>query len=205
ANHDGSVSQASIDTAVCSITVLKGSMPLTPVAANATPGIGQFRYNVDLVTGGTSLRVNNNTFKLATISASTCVIKVLIYAESLNSPIQKEMVITKVIGSDPTEFEEVRDIFYGWKVPGKVTINGAMLEAESVRAAAIIVENIFAKHFQTNNIGARTTINVLPIDATNPTSNENYYKADAIRQYHQSGRISMRSEERRVGKEIRSW
>src|SRR5690606_41665763 len=104
-----------------------------------------------------------------------------------------------------TEFNQVRDIFYGWKAPGKVTINGGMLEAESVRAASIIVETLFAKHFQTNNIGARTTINVLPTDSSNPTSNENYYKADAIRQYHQSGRISMRSEERRVGKEIRSW
>jgi hypothetical protein len=198
ANHDGSVSQASIDTAVCSITVLKGSMPLTPVAANATPGIGQFRYNIQSFPGGTAVRVRdiynsdtNNTFKLATITASVVKIKVFIYAESLANPIEREMTVTKVNGADPTEFEEVRDIFYGWKVPGKVTINGAMLEAESVRAAAIIVENLFAKHFQTNNIGARTTINVLPIDATNPTSNENYYKADAIRQYHQSGRISM--------------
>src|SRR5690606_25995737 len=73
ANHDGSVTQASIDLAVCSITARRGSIPLTPVAANATPSIGQFRYNIQTVTGGTAVRVNNNTFKLSTISASTCV------------------------------------------------------------------------------------------------------------------------------------
>ncbi|GEM_PF-5273977 len=198
ANHDGSVSQASIDTAVCSITVLKGSMPLTPVAANATPGIGQFRYNIQSFPGGTAIRVRdiynsdtNNTFKLATITASIVKIKVFIYAESLANPIEREMTVTKVNGADPTEFEEVKSVFDNWKYADSTEIDGAKIKTGTIAADKIIVESLIARYFQTNNVGARTTINVLPVDSSNPTSNPTYYVSNAIRQYHDSGRISM--------------
>lgn len=101
ADYNGTVSPSAIDMAQSQIIVLKGATPLTPVAANATPGIGQFRYNIGTVTGGTAVRVNNSTFKLATITASTCKIKVTIYLESLSRSVEKEMVITKVAEGSP--------------------------------------------------------------------------------------------------------
>lgn len=159
ANHDGSVTQASIDLAVCAIAVRRGSIPLTPVAANATPGIGQFRYNVPSVTAGTAVRVNNNTFKLSTITASTCVIKVLIYAESLSNPIEKEMVITKVIGSDPTEFNQVKSIFDNWKFADSTEIDGNKIRSGTVTADKINTLNLLARHISTSDTLEKLTIN----------------------------------------------
>lgn len=101
ADYNGTVSPSAIDMAQSQIIVLKGATPLTPVAANATPTIGQFRYNIGTVTGGTATRVNNSTFKLSTITASTCKIKVTIYLESLSKSVEKEMVITKVAEGSP--------------------------------------------------------------------------------------------------------
>lgn len=165
ANHDGSVSQASIDTAVCSITVLKGSMPLTPVAANATPGIGQFRYNIQSFPGGTAVRVRdiynsdtNNTFKLATITASVVKIKVFIYAESLANPIERDMTVTKVNGADPTEFEDVKVTFNNWKFADSTEIDGAKIRTGTLTADKIVSLVAFAQALFAEEITAEQLI-----------------------------------------------
>src|SRR5690606_14052926 len=98
--------------------------------------------------------------------------------------VQTEIYINSIVNP-------IQSVFDSWKTPDKTTINGTAIETESIRAASIIVEGLIARYFQTNNVGARTTINVLPTDSSNPTSNENYYQRNAIRQYHESGRISM--------------
>lgn len=187
ADYNGTVSPSAIDMAQSQIIVLKGATPLTPVASNATPTIGQFRYNISTVTGGTAVRVDNSTFKLSTITASTCKIKVTIYLESLSKSVEKEMVITKVVGADP----DALDVFENWKYAGTTEIDGAKIRTGTITADKIVVETLIARYFRTNNVGARTTINVLPTDSEDPTGNTNYFIANAIRQYHESGRISM--------------
>lgn len=188
--YDGRVDQAAIDLTVSKIIVLKGTTPLTPVAANATPGVGQFRYNIDTVVGGTAVRIDNNTFKLATITSSTCVIKVKVYLESLSRVVDKEMVITKVVGGNPDDFNEIKSVFDGWRFADTNEFDGNKIKSGTITADKIIVETLFAKHIATNNIGARTTINVLPTDSNDPTGNLSYYKADGIRQYYSNGRVS---------------
>lgn len=60
-----------------------------------------------------------------------------------------------------------------------------------VSGGQIQSENLISRHIQTATSGARTTINVLPSDPSDPTSKSEYYVTNAIRQYHESGRISM--------------
>lgn len=64
---------------------------------------------------------------------------------------------------------------------GYTRISGGQLETDS----------IIAKRIQTATSGARTTINVLPSDPNDPTLNTDYYVVNAIRQYSESGRISV--------------
>lgn len=93
---DGTVTITALDTARTKIMVFKGSIQLTAVAANATPGAGQFRYNVDTVVGGTAIRIDNSNVKLATITADQAIINLNIYVESLTKVLTKQMTITKV-------------------------------------------------------------------------------------------------------------
>ncbi|WP_433863120.1 hypothetical protein [Sphingobacterium thalpophilum] len=96
AAFDGTVTAAALDTARTKIMVFRGATQLTAVAANATPGAGQFRYNVSAVTGGTAVRIDNSNVKLATITADQAVISLNIYAENLTNTYTKQMTITKV-------------------------------------------------------------------------------------------------------------
>lgn len=101
ASFDGTVTAAALDTARTRIMVFKGSRELTAVAANATPGVGQFRYNVNTVTGGTATRIDNSNVKLATITADQAIINLNIYAEGLTNTYTKQMTITKVREGKP--------------------------------------------------------------------------------------------------------
>lgn len=103
ASFDGAVSSAALDTARTKIMVFKGATQLNAVAANATPGAGQFRYNVNTVTGGTATRIDNSNVKLATITADQAVINLNIYAENLTAIYTKQMTITKVREGKPGE------------------------------------------------------------------------------------------------------
>ncbi len=96
ASFDGVVSPAALDTARTKISVFRGATELTAVAANAVPGKGQFRYNVDSVTGGTATRIDNSNVKLATMTADQAIIRLNIYAESLENAYTKQMTIVKV-------------------------------------------------------------------------------------------------------------
>ena len=96
ATFDGVVSSAALDTARTKISVFRGATELTAVASNAVPGKGQFRYNVNNVTGGTATRIDNSNVRLATMTADQAVISLNIYAESLDNAYTKQMTITKV-------------------------------------------------------------------------------------------------------------
>jgi len=103
ASFDGTVTAAALDTARTKIMVFKGARELTAVAANATPGIGQFRYNVNTVTGGTATRIDNSNVKLASITVDQAIINLNIYAESLTNTYTKQMTVTKVREGKPGE------------------------------------------------------------------------------------------------------
>lgn len=103
ASFDGTVTAAALDTARTKIMVFKGATQLTAVAANATPTAGQFRYNVDTVTGGTATRIDNSNVRLATITADQAIISLNIYAENLTAVYTKQMTITKVREGKPGE------------------------------------------------------------------------------------------------------
>src|SRR5690606_17167922 len=96
ASFDGVVSPAALVTARTRISVFRGAMELTPVAANAVPGIGQFRYNVSNVTGGTANRIDNSNVRLVTMTADQAIISLNIYAESIDNAYTKQMTIAKV-------------------------------------------------------------------------------------------------------------
>lgn len=98
---DGSFPAGAFDGAKTKILVFKGKNPLTPVAANAIPGPGQFRYNAT-TSGGTANRVlisgqdTNNAIQLVSMSADKAVISLNIYVESMDNVFTKQMTITKV-------------------------------------------------------------------------------------------------------------
>lgn len=96
ASFDGVVSPAALGTARTKISVFRGATELTPVAANAVPATGQFRYNISNVTGGTATRIDNSNIRLATMTADQAIINLNIYAESLGNTYTKQMTITKV-------------------------------------------------------------------------------------------------------------
>lgn len=103
ASYDGTVAAAALDTARTKIMVFKGATQLTAVAANATPGAGQFRYNVDTVTGGSAVRIDNSNVRLSAIAADQAIINLNIYAENLTAVYTKQMTITKVREGKPGE------------------------------------------------------------------------------------------------------
>lgn len=95
AKYDGTIVSGGFDAAKTGVFAWKGEH-LTAVAANAIPGIGKYRYNIDSVTGGTAVRINDSSLRLVTMTADTAVINIKVYVEGMDNVFTKQMTITKV-------------------------------------------------------------------------------------------------------------
>ena len=81
--------------AVSVISAYKGSLALTPVAAGATPGVGQYKYIIGTTTGSTVIRSNDSTFYIATLLADAGSVPVTIYLEGNTTTIAKTLTWNK--------------------------------------------------------------------------------------------------------------
>ncbi|GEM_PF-2283307 len=147
ANHDGTLPLGALDNAWTDIFAHRNTM-LVPVAANAVPGPGQFRYNVESVAGGTTNRVNDSRVRLATMTADTAVITIKVYVESMDNVVTKQMTLSKMRGLDPAIVDRVID----WTFTGTEEFDGSKVRAKSIVAAAIDVINLFAQVVEATNL-----------------------------------------------------
>lgn len=90
ADSNGNVSLSQLARTNSTITALVGEKPLIPVAPNDTPGAGQFSYKIKDVLGGTASRVNNESFKLSTMSGDVAQI-------TLDIALENKASLTKVM------------------------------------------------------------------------------------------------------------
>lgn len=148
ANHDGTLPLGALDSARTKIMVFKGTTELTAIAANATPGIGQFRYNVESVTGGMTNRIDNSNVQLVTMTADNAVITIKVYVEGMTNIIAKQMTLTKIRGVDPAIVDRVEN----WTFTGTEEFDGSKIRAKSIVAAAIDVLNLFAQVVEATNL-----------------------------------------------------
>lgn len=81
--------------ATSSLAVYKGPIALTPVAAGATPTVGQYKYVIGTAVGSTPVRLNDSTFYINAVSADTGSILVTIYLEGLLLSITKTLTWNK--------------------------------------------------------------------------------------------------------------
>ncbi|MGV6947026.1 hypothetical protein [Sphingobacterium kyonggiense] len=148
ANHDGTLPLGALDSARTKIMVFKGTTELTAIAANASPGNGQFRYNVESVSGGTTNRIDNSNVQLVTMTADNAVISIKVYVEGMTNIIAKQMTLTKIRGVDP----EIVDRVENWTFTGTEEFDGSKIRAKSIVAAAIDVLNLFAQVIEATNL-----------------------------------------------------
>lgn len=148
ANHDGTLPLGALDSARTKIMVFRGATELTAVGANATPGHGQFRYNVESVTGGTANRIDNNNVQLVNMTADNAVISIKVYVDGLSNVVIKQMTLSKMRGLDPAIVDRVID----WTFTGTEEFDGSKIRAKSIVAAAIDVINLFAQVVEATNL-----------------------------------------------------
>lgn len=77
------------------LAVYKGPIALTPVAAGATPTVGQYKYVIGAAAGSTPIRLNDSTFYINAVSADTGSVLVTIYLEGLLLSITKTLTWNK--------------------------------------------------------------------------------------------------------------
>lgn len=94
ADFAGIVTPTELDKASTGISAWRGDLPLTAIAANANPGVGQYRYNIANAEGCTAIRIDNQSFKLSSITADSAKVSVNIILEGLQTVV-KVMTITK--------------------------------------------------------------------------------------------------------------
>lgn len=78
-----------------------------------------------------------------------------------------------------------------WKYPNKTTINGGVIETNSITADKIDVNLLTAKTIQTAKTGERFTVGFIPSDPSDPTSDPTKFSRHGVRQYHDSGKIAL--------------
>jgi len=93
------------------------------------------------------------------MTASNCIIKIKVYIENLTRVIEKEMVITKVIGADPTDFEQLKSIFDSWRFADSVEIDGSKLKAGTITADKIVAYDLLVRQLATSDLPNKLTIN----------------------------------------------
>ena len=155
ANHDGTLPLGALDSARTKIMVFKGTTELTAVGANATPGNGQFRYNVESVSGGTTNRIDNSNVQLVTMTADNAVISIKVYVEGMTNIIAKQMTLTKIRGVDPAIVDRVEN----WTFTGTEEFDGSKIRAKSIVAAAINTKDLVSEQIRTSQLPSRMSVN----------------------------------------------
>jgi len=83
--------------AISTVKVWRGSTLLTAVSASSTPTIGQFKYIIGSVSGGTAGRFDDDTFYLNTITANAGEIPIDLYVEGDTLTLTKRFSFNKSI------------------------------------------------------------------------------------------------------------